>query len=88
MLGGASFADVAAMLVEAHGFDAWDAVVIAERAFRGGDGTRPGLGRERVYLEALVRVRDHLARHPEDEAVLAAGQVAVDAVEGIKRVLA
>jgi hypothetical protein len=81
MLGGASFADVASALVEAHGLDAGDAVIVAERAFRGGDGTRPGLGRERVYLEALVRVRRHLAARPQDDAVLACGQIAVEAAE-------
>ncbi len=54
-------------------------IIVAERAFRGGDGTRPGLGRERVYLESLVRVRRHLTAHPDDDEVLASGQVAVDA---------
>lgn len=84
MLDGASFADVALMLIEAHGLDPADAVVVAERAFRGGDGTRPGLGRERVYLESFVRVRAHLGAHPEDEGVMAAGQVAIEAVEGLR----
>jgi hypothetical protein len=70
---------VEAMLDEVHGLEAGDAVLVAERAFRGGDGVRPGLGRERVYLEAFVRVRDHLAAHPEHEAALEAGQVAVGA---------
>jgi hypothetical protein len=79
MLGGATFDDVARMLVDAHGLDAADAVVIAERAFRGGNGVYPGLGRERVYLESLVLVRRHLARCPEDEAVLQCGQVALEA---------
>lgn len=79
MLGGASFADVAYALVATHGLDAAEAIIVAERAFRGGDGTRPGLGRERVYLESLVRVRRHLTAHPDDDEVLASGQVAVDA---------
>jgi hypothetical protein len=84
MLDGASFADVTSTLMRAHGLDAEDAVVVAERAFRGGDGRHPGLGRERVYLESLVRVRTHLESHPEDDAVLASGQVAVDAVETLR----
>jgi hypothetical protein len=84
MLGGASFVDVASALTAAHGFEAAEAVVVAERAFRGGDGTHPGLGRERVYLESLVRVRRHLAARPHDDAVLASGQVAVDAVETLR----
>jgi hypothetical protein len=84
MLEGASFSDVSQTLIEQHGLDAADAVVIAERAFRGGDGTYPGLGRERVYLESFVRVRGHLTLHPEDDAVLASGQVAVDAINALR----
>ena len=61
-----------------------EAVVVAERAFRGGDGSHPGLGRERVYLESFVRVRRHLAAHPDDDAVLASGQVAVDAADTLR----
>jgi hypothetical protein len=85
MLEGASFAEVAAMLVEAHEVEPADAIVIAERAFRGGDGVRPGLGRERVYLPALLRVRAHLANHPDHEEVMASGQVAVEACEAVRR---
>lgn len=81
---GAAFADVASLLVGEHGLDALQAVVVAERVFRGGDGVRPGLGRERVYLEALVRVRAHLEARPEDETVLATGQVAVDAASALR----
>ncbi|HZU81623.1 MAG TPA: tyrosine/phenylalanine carboxypeptidase domain-containing protein [Polyangiaceae bacterium] len=84
MLGGASFADVTSLLVDAHAIDPADAVIAAERVFRGSDGTRPGLGRERVYLQAFVRVRAHLAAHPDDERVLEAGQIAVDAVEPLR----
>jgi hypothetical protein len=84
MLGGASFADVAAALTGEHGLDAAEAVVVAERAFRGGDGCRPGLGRERVYLESFVRVRRHLSARPHDDAVLASGQVAVDAIDTLR----
>jgi hypothetical protein len=79
MADGATFADVTTTLTREHGHDAFQAVVIAERVFRGSDGVRPGLGRERVYVEALVRVRAYLAACPEDEAVLAAGQVSVEA---------
>jgi hypothetical protein len=81
MFDGASFADVAAMLVGTYDFDPADAVLIAERAFRGGDGRRPGLGRERVYLQSFLRVRAHLGTHPEDEDLMAGGQVGVDACE-------
>jgi hypothetical protein len=84
MLAGATFADAAAMLVHDHGIDPLAAVVVAERVFRGGDGARPGLGRERVYLEAYVRVRRHLVEHPEDEAVLASGQIALHACDVLR----
>jgi hypothetical protein len=85
MRDGASFADVAFELARVHGFDETDAVIAAERAFRGGDGVRAGLGRERVYLESLVRVRAHLTEHPDDEEVLSCGQVSVDALEPLRR---
>jgi len=88
MRGGATFADVARDLVDAHGLDPADAVLVAERAFRGGDGAHPGLGRERVYLESFVRVRRHLAARPEDERVLACGQIAVEAIEALRGVIA
>ncbi len=79
MLDGGTFSDVALALVRAHGLEAEEAVVVSERAFRGGDGVYGGLGRERVYIESFVRVRQHLARHPEDDAVLGSGQIAVAA---------
>ena len=84
MLAGATFGEVARELWREHGVDVIDAVVIAERAFRGSDGTCPGLGRERVYLESLVRVRAHLAARPEDEVVLASGQIAIEAIGALR----
>jgi hypothetical protein len=56
----------------------------AERAFRGSHGVTPGLGRERVYLEAFLRVGARLASAPVDEAVLRAGQVAVSAIDTLR----
>ncbi|MDP9034874.1 MAG: DUF1704 domain-containing protein, partial [Myxococcota bacterium] len=84
MTAGASFGDVAFMLVDQLGIDAAEAIVIAERVFRGGDGNGPGLGRERLYLEAFVRVTAHLGERPEDEAWLAEGQVAVGAISALR----
>lgn len=84
MVGGATFADVAARLTREHHLDPLQAVLVAERTFRGADGERPGLGRERVYLESFVRVRAHLGAQPRDEAVLAAGQIAVEAVDALR----
>jgi hypothetical protein len=88
MLEGASFGDVARDLSVAHGLEAAEAVVVAERVFRGGNGTYPGLGRERVYLEAFVRVRAHLAERPEDERVLEQGQVALEAIDALRSLTA
>jgi hypothetical protein len=81
---GASFGECARALVRDHGLCPRDAVLVSERAYRGGDGTRPGLGRERVYLVSYVRVRAHLAERPGDERVLASGQVALDAVDVLR----
>ena len=84
MLAGASFGEVAQGLVTRHGLEVAEAVVAAERVFRGSDGLRPGLGRERVYIEAFLRVKGHLARHPQDERVLAFGQVSVGAAPTLR----
>jgi hypothetical protein len=84
MARGATFADVARTLVDDHGLTECEAVVAAERAFRGGNGAYAGLGRERVYLESFVRVRTHLAARPEDERVLCSGQVGIDAIEALR----
>jgi hypothetical protein len=80
MDGGATFADALSALVKEHGLTVADAVLVAERAFRGGDGTSPGLGRERIYLEAFLRVGEHLAKKPTDEGILTSGQVSLDAI--------
>jgi hypothetical protein len=88
MLGGAAFPDVTGMLVGACGLEASEAVIVAERAFRGSDGSRAGLGRERIYLESLVRVREHLAARPQDDDVLAMGQIAVGSLETLRAHLA
>lgn len=80
MQDGATFVDVARWLSHDCGATTDEAVAVAVRAFRGADGTRPGLGRERVYLPSFLRVRAHLAAHPDDEEILASGQVSLEAV--------
>jgi hypothetical protein len=77
---GATFADALGALVKEHGLAPAEAVLVAERAFRGGNGTTPGLGRERIYLEAFLRVSEHLAKKPTDEGILTSGQVSLDAI--------
>ena len=84
MRDGASFPEVSGSLVRDHDLTPDEAVVCAERAFRGSDGTFPGLGRERIYIESLLRVRRHLAEHPEDERIIRAGQVSLEAIEALR----
>jgi hypothetical protein len=80
MVKGADFAEVSRLLHDEYGLDWTRSVMTAERAFRGSNGKTAGLGRERIYLEAFGRVRAHLATKPEDEVVLSAGQVSIDAI--------
>lgn len=80
---GATYGDAISML-RGWGFSTVEAVTMAERAYRGGTGDSAGLGRERVYLEAYLRVRAHLAKRPTDEAVLTAGQIATSAVDVLR----
>lgn len=80
---GATFVDALRLLSD-WGFSPADAVVMAERAYRGGTGEGAGLGRERVYLESYLRVAEHLRERPTDEAVLSAGQVSVLATDVLR----
>jgi len=80
MDGGARFHENVEALVKEHGLSVRDAVLVAERAYRGGDGTTAGLGRERIYLEAFLRVGEHLAKRPADEGFLTSGQVSVASI--------
>ncbi len=84
---GATFVDCVRALRKEHDAPAAEAVTIAERAYRGGDGERAGLGRERVYIASFLAVREHLAEHPEDEDVLASGQVALEAIPALRAIL-
>jgi hypothetical protein len=84
---GASFVEGVRALVKDLGAAPGEAVAIAERVYRGGDGTRAGLGRERVYIASFEAVRDHLAEHPDDEDLLASGQVALEAIPTLREVL-
>jgi hypothetical protein len=81
---GATFVECVRELVAGHAVPARDAVLVAERAYRGGDGVLAGLGRERVYLARLARVRARLTSRPADETILANGQVAVDALDAVR----
>lgn len=80
MDGGARFHENVEALVKEHGVDVREAILVAERAYRGGDGITPGLGRERIYLEAYIRVGEHLKAKPTDEGILTSGQISLDAL--------
>ena len=75
MRAGADFVTVVRALTRDHGATAREAIVIGERVFRGSDGTFPGLGRERSYLECYLDARDAFAGNPDLEPIVAAGQV-------------
>jgi len=83
MDGGARFHENVQALVKEHDLTVREAVLVAERAYRGGDGMTPGLGRERIYLEAFLRVGEHLAKKPTDEGILTSGQISIDAIATI-----
>ncbi|WP_272427830.1 tyrosine/phenylalanine carboxypeptidase domain-containing protein [Polyangium jinanense] len=70
---GADFVEAARLLLS-HGASVPDALRITARVYRGG-----GLGREIVYLPALLRVEAALAVDPALDGVLGAGRVSVDA---------
>jgi hypothetical protein len=79
---GGSFVDACSALLE-RGASVPDAVRIAMRAHRGGMRGEGGLGRERVYISAFLRVEACLREAPSMEAVLASGKVAVDAAAAL-----
>ncbi len=74
----ADFVDTARLLLD-RGAGLETALRIAARAHRGG-----GLGREAVYLPALLRVDAAVAADGSIDRVLAAGRVAVDAVPWLR----
>lgn len=87
MVRGADFVEVMRHLVRDLGASHSIALVITERIFRGSDGRSAGLGRERVYLPQFLRVRERLARRPEDAAVLGAGQLGLDVLDLAREIL-
>jgi hypothetical protein len=86
MRAGADFVEVFRKLASHSEGTPLDCLVrVATRTFRGSDGTFAGLGRESVYLPALLRVRAHLEKRPDDEEVLASGQVSVASLPKLAR---
>lgn len=79
MRGGEDFGSVRRSLEEEAGFTRPQAYALAERLFRGSMGLLPGLGREAAYVAQYLRVRDHLAVTPGDEALFRVAQVTPEA---------
>ncbi|MEO8874759.1 MAG: tyrosine/phenylalanine carboxypeptidase domain-containing protein [Polyangiaceae bacterium] len=79
MRNGANFAEIVRILRVDYLCAVPLAIAIAERIFRGSNGVAPGLGRESIYLQSFIRVRDLFAAAPEAERVLHCGQVSVGA---------
>jgi hypothetical protein len=84
MRNGASFVETVLFLANTHGVSLPEAILVAERCFRGSDGSFAGLGRERIYLETFLRVSDWLAVHAADERVLASGQISLDSITTLR----
>jgi hypothetical protein len=72
---GASFGEVARRLAGSHGFGPEQAVIIAERVFRGG-----GVARDVAYLAGWLRVRHAIGCERASVDTLRSGRVGVDDV--------
>ena len=81
---GRSFRETVLTLRKDRGLSPAEAVHVAERCFRGSDGAFAGLGRERIYLETFLRVRDWIEAHPDDETILSSGQVSLDSLATLR----
>lgn len=82
MHAGATFGETTRRLVRDHGFDAADAVAIAERAFRGG-----GVARDAAYAHGFLRVRDALARGACTLDELRLGRTGLDALPHLRALM-
>lgn len=76
---GASFAECSRSLHRDEGFSAQEAVVITERAYRGG-----GVARDSCYLLGWLRVHDALERGTASADELRMGRVSLDALPGLR----
>lgn len=74
---GASYGECARALMGRHGLSAEQAARLAERVYRGGDGTCVGLARDRAYLDAWLRLREALAAEPRLEGLVSGGQLSL-----------
>jgi uncharacterized protein (TIGR02421 family) len=75
---GASFEDAVRELHQTHGFGAHEAVVLGERAFRGG-----GVARDASYLAGFLRVRRALEQGTAELDMLRAGRLSLAALPAV-----
>ena len=79
MHSGAAFGETARQLHRAHGFSPEVAVLITERAYRGG-----GVARDAGYLYGYLRVRGALARQEATVDALRNGRIGLDDLRAIE----
>ncbi len=79
MAAGANFVAVRRSLEEEAGFDEEAALALAERIFRGSDGSAPGHGRELAYVAYYVRIREHLAEDARAEEHYRSAEISPEA---------
>ncbi|HQY64146.1 MAG TPA: DUF1704 domain-containing protein [Polyangiaceae bacterium] len=80
---GASYGECARALMTRHAFEAGAAARLAERVYRGGDGVCLGLARDRVYLDAWLRLRAAFAEEPHLEGLVSGGQISLAAARAL-----
>jgi hypothetical protein len=83
MAAGDDFVRVRLALEEEACFDAEAALALAERVFRGSDGTAPGHGREFAYVDYYVRIRRHLAEVAGAEAHYRSAEITPEACRAL-----
>ncbi len=76
---GAAFGETAKHLKDELEFDPWDAVVIAERAYRGG-----GVARDVSYLAGWLRVQDAVERGFTTLSELGVGRISLSALPQLR----
>jgi hypothetical protein len=76
----ASFEDTVRLLHHEHGFGAREAVVLGERAFRGG-----GAARDAGYLAGYLRVKDAIESGAATLDELRSGRVSLQALPALRR---
>ncbi len=86
MRDGADFAETVAFACES-GVSPVEALALAERIFRGSDGSFAGAGRECVYWPRYLAVKSRLAAKPHLRKMLESGQFSLDSASIVESCL-